>query len=468
MTQFYQPTTANEAALLHQNNALFQDNFQRSQNEQALYNEWQKAIAEKKQLSDIIGQMQLHIAELENKFKTLEETGNDNNSSNHEVTRVEYFTDEEELAEETEWIRVKNKGKKRKMNMSPTPLQQQRGATEPPQQNGKKIPAPPPIMVDGIKVYDKFYDKITEHVPASKFSTKLLKGGSIKVNVADGEVYRMLTKILVEGKYAWHSYEDKHTRPLRVMARNLHHSCNPGRIVSDLQARGYKVVDAVNKLKWGSKEPLDMFMLTFSSDENTNKIYEITSILGSKVEIQPLRKSKLIPQCKQCQAYGHTQSYCSKDPRCVKCAGKHHTKECRKPKEAKPKCVHCGEAHPANYRGCTVAIELQKIKNQNAKAKRTGLPQRQSAKNPGQTKNTTEVKNQNSLPRIENREKTYAQAVTNLNKQNNVQENEEVKQTLQRILDKLNKQEALFITFDERITKLEYSAQGAIPKTRQK
>jgi len=48
MTQFYQPTTANEAALLHQNNALFQDNFQRSQNEKAPYNEWPKVIAEKK------------------------------------------------------------------------------------------------------------------------------------------------------------------------------------------------------------------------------------------------------------------------------------------------------------------------------------------------------------------------------------------------------------------------------------
>jgi len=112
-----------------------------------------------------------------------------------------------------------------------------------------------------------------------------------------------------------------------------------------------------------------MFILTFSADENTNKIYEITSILGSKVEIQPLRKSKLIPQCKQCQAYGHTQWYCNKDPRCINCAGKHHTKECRKPKEAQPKCVHCGEAHPANYRGCGVATELQKIKTRNMKAK---------------------------------------------------------------------------------------------------
>ena len=63
---------------------------------------------------------------------------------------------------------------------------------------------------------------------------------------------------------------------------------------------------------------------------------------------------------------------------------------------------------------------------------------------------------------------TYAQAVANLNEHHNVQENEGVKQTLQLILDKLNKQEVLFTTFDERIKKLEYSAQGATPKIRQK
>jgi hypothetical protein len=63
---------------------------------------------------------------------------------------------------------------------------------------------------------------------------------------------------------------------------------------------------------------------------------------------------------------------------------------------------------------------------------------------------------------------TYAQAVANPNKQRNVQENEDVKQTLQLILDKLIKQEALFTAFDERIRKLEYNAQGATPKIKQK
>jgi hypothetical protein len=57
MTQYYQPATANEAVLLHQNNVLFQENSKRSQNKEVLYNEWQKAIAEVKQLSDMIGKM---------------------------------------------------------------------------------------------------------------------------------------------------------------------------------------------------------------------------------------------------------------------------------------------------------------------------------------------------------------------------------------------------------------------------
>jgi len=58
--------------------------------------------------------------------------------------------------------------------------------------------------------------------------------------------------------------------------------------------------------------------------------------------------------------------------------------------------------------------------------------------------------------------------VANLHKQHNGQENEDVKQTLQLILDKLNEQEALLTAFDERIKRLEYSAQAATPKIKQK
>lgn len=54
MAQAIQPATPNEPFLMHQNNALFQENHQRSQNEQLLYTEWQKATNEKLQMNNVI------------------------------------------------------------------------------------------------------------------------------------------------------------------------------------------------------------------------------------------------------------------------------------------------------------------------------------------------------------------------------------------------------------------------------
>lgn len=77
--------------------------------------------------------------------------------------------------------------------------------------------------------------------------------------------------------------------------------------------------------------------MTFDRTENINKMYEITDIRGMRVEIAPYRKTKLLPLCKNCQSWGHSKSYCHKEPRYVKCAGKHSTVQCKKPKEAQPK-----------------------------------------------------------------------------------------------------------------------------------
>jgi hypothetical protein len=107
-------------------------------------------------------------------------------------------------------------------------------------------------------------------------------------------------------------------------------------------------------------------MLTFDRTENIKKIYEISDIRGMRVEVTPYRKTGLLPQCKNCQSWGHTKSYCHKEPRCVKCAGKHTTESCNKPKEVPPKCYNSGENHPANYRGCTVAKGLQALRNKTA------------------------------------------------------------------------------------------------------
>ena len=148
-------------------------------------------------------------------------------------------------------------------------------------------------------------------------------------------------------------------------------TCREQLIIDHLLTEGFAIEQVTNiqkHLRKGeevNKKRLPLFMLTFSQKEDTRKIYDIQYILGSKVKIEPLRKrSNLIPQCKKCQGFGNTQNNCFKEPRCVKCAGRHETNRCEKPKDLKAKCVNCNEAHPANYRGCMFAKELQKIRNE--------------------------------------------------------------------------------------------------------
>ena len=231
-----------------------------------------------------------------------------------------------------------------------------------PDQTAAKNPKPPPIIIYQVRDYDVVYKYLNTKLE-QKCRITLQNSGDLKLNVDTEEHYRMASMMLNEAQFIWSTYENKQTRPIRVIVKKLHSSCTPEQIVQELRRKGYQILDAVNILKWNTKEPLPVFMLTFERTENIQKIYEISAIRGMKVEVTPYRKTKLLPQCKNCQSWGHTKAYCHKDPRCVKCAGHHNTVSCTKTRETPPKCYNCGENHPANYRGCIVAKELQALRN---------------------------------------------------------------------------------------------------------
>lgn len=100
-------------------------------------------------------------------------------------------------------------------------------------------------------------------------------------------------------------------------------------------------------------------MLTLEQNESVKTItYQNHNI---SVKIEALRKaSNRIVECKNCQGYNHVRSGCHRTPRCVKCAGRHLTSNCQA-STGIPKCANCDENHK-NYRGCTVAKELQKFR----------------------------------------------------------------------------------------------------------
>jgi hypothetical protein len=202
--------------------------------------------------------------------------------------------------------------------------------------------------------------------------------------------------------------------------------------------------------------------------------------VGCKVEIEALKMSTLIPQCKRCQAFGHTQKYCNKECRCVKCAGKHQTKDCKKTAEEKPKCIHCGEDHPASYRGCTIAIELQKIRNNTLKQRLetqrdlTRVIKQQPTTTATHPSADTVEKINTPKPKVKRLQSglSFAQAVKGKPTQKPAEFHEanegEVQQMLQLILFKLEKQESVLSAFDTRLKRLESSNATTSTKNKQK
>ena len=93
-----------------------------------------------------------------------------------------------------------------------------------------------------------------------------------------------------------------------------------------------------------------MFFVDLVPQDNNKDIYNLDSLCYHKIKIEAPRKKKEVPQCKNCQAFGHTQNNCHKMSVCVKCGEKHRTEDCQNPKA---KCANCGESHTGNWKGCS-------------------------------------------------------------------------------------------------------------------
>lgn len=355
------------------------------------------------------------------------------------------WSDEEDMAakettKQTECIlQLNQKSKKRKRSESASPVKNLMNSPQAKQTN-KSNDKPPPIIVNVEKGVAPIMEVLNQF--GVKFYSNRLNDYQLKINVTDSDAYRLVTSQLSEHGFQYHSYENKQTRPIRVMARNIHQSCSEEQVLVDLQQQGYKISAVSQKLKitrtgQGTvKVPLPLYMLTFQSDEDVRKIHEIRYICNMKVSIENLRKSKLIPQCKKCQQFGHTQKFCHNAYKCVKCGNAHETANCKKERSAPPKCCNCGEAHPANYRGCCVAKKLQELRDK-------------KSANKNNDNNDKTVKNLSTQERKVSAESikpqrdlnvTYAQVAKNTSPKK-PETNENITEILTLLLSKMNEME---------------------------
>ncbi len=248
----------------------------------------------------------------------------------------------------------------------------------------RKVPAPEAITVYGVVDFNIFQQAILNnlttvaHLPV--FNT--LGNGSIKIKAACVDSYRQILNLLKKmqeetgnsneqdaqdlAKIEYHCYKLKQDRNYCFIIRGLHPTTNLQRIKDALFQQGYRVCHIVNLRKRIKSadgnytyKQLPLHRVEIISTEHNREVLDIRELLYTKVTMEAPRKTRDIPQCVRCQQLGHTKNYCAIAQRCVKCAGSHWTKDCKKPIDAKPTCANCGGEHPANYKGCPVYKKKQ-------------------------------------------------------------------------------------------------------------
>lgn len=244
----------------------------------------------------------------------------------------------------------------------------QNSEPSPPNQRERK---PPPFYIRGVKSTTVLNTMVNKQgVKISEM--KALANGELKIQPQQTEDYRNLRKLLDKpalesendkkalGVLRYHTYQLREDKPFTVYVRNLHHSTEHEEIANELATLGYQVINITNiqiKKRYENRSTLvklPLFKVDLQPNENNRSILSLTTLLQFRISVELPKKSSTIAQCRRCQEIGHTQNFCTKAPKCVKCGDRHPTKECKKPKDAPPKCANCGGEHTANYRGCSV------------------------------------------------------------------------------------------------------------------
>lgn len=340
------------------------------------------------QYESICKQYENTVADLRNRIGDLErrlESTMPNSSTITHSNANEYYTDEEELEKEVAQIRrTEENNKKRKLNEILTPPQANQEKMPRQQFKARKEPLPPPINVSNIQDFNVLRAKVltvTEKSP----QFKAISNNDIKITVQNENDYRAIKRLLKElkenesddpnnllNKMQYHTYQIKSERCYRIVVRGLPASTDCDDIKKAIEEKNHSVASVVNVYKKSivNDEKIIKYFPLFYVDlmpkENNKEVFEIKDLLHCKITIESPKKVNGIPQCTNCQQLGHTKNFCNREAKCVKCAGDHHTRECKKPRNITPSCILCGQrGHPASYKGCEAY--QKKLKTQQPK-----------------------------------------------------------------------------------------------------
>ncbi|GBM90431.1 Nucleic-acid-binding protein from transposon X-element [Araneus ventricosus] len=143
-------------------------------------------------------------------------------------------------------------------------------------------------------------------------------------------------------------------RPLKIVIKRLPIDQDNKELKTILESKGFKILRISQLKNYRQKTLYPYFLVDVAKNENYLKIYNVKTIKHLNVKIESFKKKNCVTICFKCSDFHHSAKNCQCNPRCIKCAGVHETRDCSiKNRIENPICINCnGECHLASWRGC--------------------------------------------------------------------------------------------------------------------
>ncbi|CAF1041914.1 unnamed protein product [Brachionus calyciflorus] len=122
----------------------------------------------------------------------------------------------------------------------------------------------------------------------------------------------------------------------------------------------YQIDNMLRMIKKSSNKPLTLVKAVTSCVNSFNKTIQdgYIKIGYTRIKVTAWKFGTTPDQCFKCQKFGHSQNNCkSKDFICLRCAGKHHYKDCKITNAEDYICANCNLNHASCSKECKILQE---------------------------------------------------------------------------------------------------------------
>lgn len=148
-------------------------------------------------------------------------------------------------------------------------------------------------------------------------------------------------------------------------------------IQSDLKEAGYTADEIIEiKPKISRYDDDYIYIIGFRNKEvKIEDLRKIRAINSTIIKWSMKSNKRNGPtQCRNCQMFGHGESFCHMPAKCKNCGSHHKTADCTPEQSKNPKCANCQGAHQSNDPACEGKRKFLEIRNKiNEKSHRPAI-----------------------------------------------------------------------------------------------